>query len=279
MWKVMKLQLSRIEREYVLRELLAAKPSLEILNCGTIFLIDPSQWHSDVFGTHIQLEPSVNLPKTSCSLFFSVRGRSYTAVIQIEKQDTGSRFVLPDAISKHDQSVSVSGVTSCRLLPAKGVPTEARALSEFPTDTLSLLPAVDNPVLSLILQKLVSRAFPTGSARDQLAAHSPVQIRAACYLEAVRSAAVAVPTIKERAHLLHVDHQWLLLGSRGELSDLKNAGNQLELQFSNRFIQCPIPFVSMISDRSTTLSVFDMGAACEEDKRYLFEKIYATPYL
>lgn len=265
----MPVMLSRIEREYVVKNLEESLPEISLL-CGINLLSILEKTYSITSGI-VSMDAEC-IKNEACKeirvyFFHKKRGMYFDAVVRTK--GAAILFAIPDDIYLEELKTD-SGLNEILHLHIGKMKCKAVQIETLPLDAVLINPRILN-MKKTVLDKISRRSGLKDS--DPFAVYRLYE-----YLDSFGKASPTGFSVKD-GNLIFVDHQFIL-ASVHAIKELESIHDiEIMLKCRNRTI-CTVAsiFGSIPVTSDLTVLCLDIAAAQEEDKRFLYERLYKKKY-
>lgn len=273
MVKPMPVSLSRIEREYVIQTLENVLPPLSLLIHETLYTI-PEKTYSLTSGI-------VSLPQSFLGLssgapvrvFFQhrQRGMFFSSTLSSTASEC-LEFEIPSALCKDDANYSIDQTSKTKMI-IQGLSYESIAITSCPLDYILV-----NPDICLQrLENMQKIALKAGIEQGC----SLLSYRLFDYLDGFRQENMRELPDLQSGHFFYIDHQYVLVSVQHVKKTAlgKGAVFPMSIVYDKRLISVDSVLCGNVPvNKSVTVLCVDISNAQEEDKRFLYEKLYKVKY-
>lgn len=274
MVNLMPISLSRIEREYVLQIMKDTLPPLSILFNNFLITIPEKSYSIQESNFIIPLSNDFQVSTSTVTVFFRHKQRGMFFLADITPSSTGFyAFKIISDLCKDDIQKQTDKNSKTRITISNSV-FESCAIPAFPLDCILI-----DPSLCVSRRETINKiAEKAGLSQSE----SLVSYRLFEYLDRFTQDSQSEFVDPTSGHFFFIDHQYVLVSvlklpcTVHKSSDLFS----LSIEYEKRIVLVDSMVNGTIQiNKNLTVVCFSMKNAQEEDKRFLFEKLYKSKYL
>ena len=274
----MRIPLTRIEYEYVLETFLEDTPPL-VLQTGTFFLSLPSSAYS-IKQSRVYFRAPQNLIGKEVSVFFNHKKRGVSFYTSVQPSLNGCYFSLPDIVYKYNPDIQKGRVVA-EICVAETPSLIAQEHERFPLDSIMHV-GRQLPSFTDFLPSAYQTAVQYTAEESSHENTFPLFLYRLHDFEQ-HTSVIFESTVNKGLYILFIDSKLLICGCKDSyaVSIGKRQAVRFVLRFPHRTIRIlkgRSLFSHFIPKSNNAVIGFLFEDVFEEDKRFLYERVYHEKY-